>query len=185
MHVNKHTHTQTKTLWQEQTLCHCCLFICQSGHPESPVLKSDCVSVRVCALSLLSVRYHWGGMLHRALHCLTYGFCSSALSRKQGQAGSLRMEPLGFMRFPSCPVVFNVSRLKLGYWWGSANGVTGPSAGSLCCVSVCCSTSVSTSGREGCHQESMWRTHFLWIAHLHAVASEPSLWWFPFLNLRT
>ena len=185
-HIHTHTHTHTHTLTETDSVCHCCLFICQSGHPESHVLKSDCVCVCVClcvcVLSPPSVRYHWSGMLHRALYCLTYGFCSSALSRKQGQAGRLRMEPLGLMQFPSSPVVFNVSWVKLGYWCGFANGVTGLSAGWLCCLLVSCGTSGSAAevGRAGCSCESMWQTHLLWIAHLHAVNCSLR---FPFVSL--
>ncbi len=138
-HIDRSTHTHTNTdTFDWNRLYVTAVSSSARAAIQKAVSSNQSVCPCMCALSLLAVRYHWGGMLHRALYCLTYGFCSSALSRKQGQAGSLRMEPLGLMQFPSSPVVFNVSRAKLGYWWGSANGVTGPIAGSLCCVLVCC-----------------------------------------------
>lgn len=109
-------------LWN--SVCCCRFFICQRGHPESPVLKSDCVCVH--SFSVLSATT---GVLCFTGHYIVWhmGFiCSVQETRPSG----LRMEPLGLMPFPSSPLVFIDSREKLGYWSGTANGVIGLSAGS-------------------------------------------------------
>lgn len=71
--------------------------------------------------------------------------------------------------------------------WGTDGALlTGSPAPALGHFAVCRfprSTSGSTSVRAVCYHESMWQTHFLWIAHLHAVAPKHSLSCFPFVNL--
>lgn len=144
-HMTLDAHTWTHTLNWKRLFFNCCLFVCQSSHPEGPVpmLNSDPVSVCVWFL-FFSVRKLCSGMLHRAGYCLTYGFCCSALSREKGQAGSLRMELLVLIQFPSSPVDFKVSRDKLGYCWSLDNGVTGPSTGSPRVSVSCCNFWVSS-----------------------------------------
>lgn len=119
-------------LLKKTTLLHCRFFICQTDNPKNPIF-SDCERLYLCAPSLFSVRHHWSGILHRAWYCLTYGFCSFALSRKQSQAESLRMKLLVLIQFPSYSVVFNVSWMKLGYHGSPTYRAIRLSAGSLVC----------------------------------------------------
>lgn len=139
--------------------------------PEQPSRK-PCPQIRLCVCAcvpffLLPVRHHWSSMLHRALYCPTYGLCPSALSRKQGQTGSLRMEPFGFDAV-QLPFMFRIG--KLGCWWGSTKGVTGPNAGSLY---VCVGFLFWVS--DGCWNSRLlvtmahWQTHFLWKSRQHAA----------------
>lgn len=166
-HTNMHT--LLWALWLKLTVCHCCLFICQSGHPESSVLKSD--PVCMCARSVfpfyqIPLEWHASqGIILSDIWVLL--LCSVQEARPSGQA---RNGALGLIQFPSSPVVFNVS------WnWGSSEaplmGSSAQTLGSLCCVLVSCIASGSAAEvrRAGCYHESMWQTHFLRIAYLHAV----------------
>lgn len=55
--------------------------------------------------------------------------------QEQGQVGSLRIETLGLMQFPSCPLLCNVTGAKVGYrrvaLMGSLAAVLGHSGFSL------------------------------------------------------
>lgn len=68
--------------------------------PKQPSRK-PCPQIRsvylcMCALSVLSISYHWGGDASQGIILSDIRVCSLALSRKQGQAGSPGMEALGF-----------------------------------------------------------------------------------------
>lgn len=148
MHLNTFTWEHTHT--HKQTWCHCCLFICQSGHPESPVLKSECVSLYVCSSS--SFLSDTTGVVCFTGHYFVWhmGFAPLLCPGNKAKRAASEWSPWVWCSFHHVQLSL-MSTVKLGYWWGSANGVTGLSAGSLCCVLVSCPTSGSTSGRAGCY----------------------------------
>lgn len=161
-----HMHTQAETLWRTRTPCH---FSCQSSHPEKPCPQIRSVYLCMCALSVLSVSYHWGGDASQGIILSDIWVCSLALSRKQGQSGQPQNGSLGFW----CS--FHRVRLSLmsPEWnWGTGGApLTGSPAPALGHFVVCgffpFNFWVNFVGDE--YHKSMWQTHFLWIAHLHAA----------------
>lgn len=130
IHVHtQYTYTHKWTLWLKQTLCHCRLFICQKGHPESPVLESESVCVCVCALFILS---HTSGLLCFTGHYIVWhmGFAHLLYPGNEAKQAASEWRPWVCRRFhiqSSCLL----AREKLGYRSASI-----PSAGSICCVLV-------------------------------------------------
>lgn len=149
------------------------LFLCQSSHPESPVLTSD-LCVCACVLFFSSLSATTGMlMLHRELHCLTYGFCSLAWSRKQGQAGSLEWKPWDWCSFHHV----QLSLMSPEWNWGTDEALlTGSPAPALGHFVMCQFSPFSFWVNVN---ESMWETLSASSSHAMFLNS-----WFPFVNLR-
>lgn len=81
-----------------------------------------CPQIRSVSLPLLSITFHCGSSASRGIISSDIWLLLPPLSRKQGQVGSLRIETLGLMQFPSCPLLCNVTGAKVGYWQATLMG---------------------------------------------------------------
>lgn len=125
------------------------------------------VSVHVCSLRPLC-QLPLGGWCFTG-HYIVWHMGLFLSSVQETRPSGQPQKPRVLMQFPSRPVVFNVTRVKLGYRRGTANGVIGPSARSFCCVWLFPVQLLGQLVGDEYHK-SMWQTHFLWIAHLHAAS---------------
>lgn len=119
-----HSHSETSTwksrrnssgeLWWTQTMYKSCHFMCQSVRL--------CPQIGSVSPPLLSITFHCGSSASWGIILSDIWLLLPPLSRKQGQVGSLRIETLGLMRFPSCLLLCNVTGAKVGYWRATLMG---------------------------------------------------------------
>lgn len=144
---------------------------------KAPSSNQICVSVCVCVLFLSPLHQLPLGWFCFTGHYIVWhmGFAPSLCPGNKAKQAASEWKPSVWCRFHHV----QLSLMSPEWNWGTdgplLTGSPAPVLGHFVVCQLSRSASGSTSGRAVCFHESMWQTHFLWIAHLHALSQLVSI----------